>query len=60
MSSILNKANTKKWALFVSEHKRNGRFTRISQNAIDRWEARLKAIIEEDIWRHPSKGVTIK
>ena len=60
MSSLLNKTNTKKFALFVSEVKRNGRFVRISQNALDRWEARLKKIIEDDIWRHPSKGKTIK
>lgn len=58
--SIINKTNIKAYALHVSEAKRNGRFTRISQNAIDRWEARLKAIIDDDIYRHPSKGVTIK
>ena len=58
--SIIIKTNIKAYALHVSEAKRNGRFTRISQNAIDRWEARLKAIIDDDIYRHPSKGVTIK
>ena len=60
MSSLLNKTNTKKWALHVSEVKRNGKFTRISQNALDRWESRLRKIIEDDIWRHPGIGKTIK
>ena len=60
MSSIINIANTKKYALYCSKQTRNGKFTRISQYAIDRWEARLKAIINDEVYRHPSKGVTIK
>ena len=53
--SIINKTNIKAYALHVSEAKRNGRFTRISKYAIDRWEARLKAIINDEVYRHPSK-----
>ena len=60
MSSILNRKNTKEFALRVSKEKRLGRFTRISKSAIDRWEARLKNIIVDDVYRHPGKGVTVK
>ena len=57
---ILSIKKTKEFALAVSKAKRNGKFTRISQNALDRWEARLRKIIEDDIWRHPGIGKTIK
>jgi hypothetical protein len=60
MSRILNIKNTKEFALRVSKEKRLGRFTRISQDALDRWEARLKLIINDEVYKHPSKGVTIK
>jgi len=50
----------KKFALDVSEKHRAGKFKRVSQEALDRWEARLKSIIIDDIQRHPSVGITIK
>jgi len=60
MSSLTSRANVKKFALEVSKQHRNGKFTRVSKDALDRWEARLKSIIIDDIKRHPSLGITIK
>jgi len=57
---LLQKKATKAYAFAVIQEKRLGRFTRISQSALDRWEARLKLIINEDVHRHPSLGKTLK
>lgn len=60
MRSLTSPTNVKKFALDVSEKHRAGKFKRVSQEALDRWEARLKSIIIDDIQRHPSVGITIK
>lgn len=57
---ILNIKKTKEFALAVSKAKRNGKFTRISKDALERWEARLKNIIVDEVYKHPSIGKTIK
>ena len=57
---IINIKKTKEFALACSKERRNGKFTRISKDALERWEARLKNIISDDVYRHPSIGKTIK
>lgn len=60
MASILNQKHTRQFALDVAAKHRNGRFTRVSQDFLDRIEARTKKLILDEIHRHPSLGKTLK
>lgn len=61
MSSLLNKAALKKFILAKIEAMRPGLgLTRVSKEALEALEARLKNMIENDISTHPSVGKTYK
>ena len=61
MSSLLNKAALKKFILAKLEANRPELgLTRVSKEALDTIEARLKNMIENDISTHPSIGKTYK
>jgi hypothetical protein len=56
---LLNKAETRRFALDIASSHRGGRFTRVSKEAFMVWEVRLKEIIRSHIHSLPSKGKTI-
>lgn len=59
MSSILNQSATKKFILAKFKSMRPGMpITRVSQDSIEKLEARLRAIIIEEVRRHPTLGKT--
>lgn len=61
MASILNQSATKKFIIAKLRSLRPGmRITRVSQDALDKLEARLRAIIVEEVERCPSIGKTFK
>ena len=63
MSSLLNRKATKNFILKKIAALRPGmesRITRVSSQALDDFEARLKASIEFEIMRHPSIGKTFR
>jgi len=57
--SIINKANTKKELLRLSEHHRNGKFTRVSGKLLDHIEMQQKQLLIDIVRRHPSLGQTL-
>jgi cytoplasmic iron level regulating protein YaaA (DUF328/UPF0246 family) len=56
---IISPSKTKEFAKYASKEHRNGMFTRVSQDMIDNWDARFKAMIIADVKRHPSLGKTL-
>jgi hypothetical protein len=61
MNALINKSHVKKYALHVADcHRPFVGFTRVSNEFLIRLEGKLRAIIEDEIRRLPSKGVTIK
>jgi len=59
--NLINRSATKKFILAKIEALRPGmeeRITRVSTKALDRYEARIRAMIESDIMAHPSLGKT--
>lgn len=61
MSSILNRSATTKFILAKFVSLRPGMpITRVSQDALDKLEARLRACIIEEVQRCPSIGKTFK
>jgi len=63
MSSLLNRSALKKFILAKIAALRPGmekRITRVSSEALDNYEAKLKNSIEIDIHKHPSIGKTFK
>lgn len=61
MSSILNNAATKKFILAKFQSMRPGMpITRVSQDSLEKLEARLRAWIIEEVRRYPSIGQTFK
>ncbi len=61
MASILNQAATKKFILAKFESMRPGMpITRVSKDALEKLEARLRAWIIEEVQRCPSIGKTFK
>ncbi len=59
--SLINQSKVRAYALDVATAKRPHLcMTRVSAEYLDRVEARLRAMIREDIERLPSKGRTIK
>lgn len=59
MSSLLNKTETKRYVLAVAQERAH-EFSRVSQDFLDRIEARLRNNIRAEINSLPSKGKTIK
>lgn len=63
MASILNQTATKKFILAKIAQLRPGmetQLTRVSQSALDKYEAQLRNIIESDIMIHPTIGKTFR
>lgn len=59
MSTIINQAATKKFIIAKFRSMRPGMpITRISQDALDKLEAKLRAWIVAEVERHPSIGKT--
>lgn len=61
MNSILNKTETKKFIIAKFKSLREGMpITRVSNDAIEKLEARLRAWIIEEVKIHPSLGKTFR
>lgn len=63
MSTLINQSAIKKFILKKIAYLRPGmekRLTRVSQSAVDSYEAKLKIMIENDIMVHPSIGKTFR
>jgi len=63
MSSLINRAATKKFILAKIAQLRPGmeeQLTRVSKEALDIYEARLRSMIEDDIMIHPTRGKTFR
>jgi len=58
---LLNKAHTKRFILEKLKAMRPGMpITRVSAEALEWYEARLRSWIVDDVKRHPSTGKTFK
>ena len=60
MRSSINRPVTKRRLLELSKSMRNGKFTRISKEAIDELESKHEASMRAMVHSHPSVGKTIK
>lgn len=61
MSSLLNQSATKKFILAKFKSMRPGMpITRVSQESLDKLEAKLRVWIVNEVEVHPSIGVTFK
>lgn len=56
---MVNASLLRAFALHLSKEHRAGKFSRVGSSFIDRCEARLKALVVEEVKRHPSKGKTL-
>ena len=59
MPSAINRAETKKELLAMSQSFRNGKFTRVSKAALDELEAKHQLAMRNLIHRQPSRGKTV-
>ena len=59
MNNTTNQSNVKKYALAVSADTRQGKFTRVSKDFLDRIEAKTRNLIQAEVRNHPSVGVTL-
>ena len=57
---LLNRKETKRYMLELSQSERNNKFSRVSNEFIMRIEAELKEKLKKEIWIIPSLGKTIK
>lgn len=57
---LINKAKVREVALTLSRDLRNGKFTRVGNSFFNRLDRRLAELIENEVRRHPSLGVTLK
>lgn len=55
----INSAQTKKTLLALSEALRNGKFTRVSDQLLDRVADRFYNILREEVQNHPTVGKTL-
>lgn len=60
MSSLINRKAARERTLAIVRNERNGRFTRVSPEFLERAEAALNQWIWAEVRKHPSKGVTLK
>lgn len=59
--SLLNQTQVKRFILRKFESLRPGmQINRVSADALDFYEAHLRAMIIEDVKRHPTRGQTFK
>lgn len=56
---LINKQNTRKQLLLLSEKYRNGKFTRVSEKLLDHIEMQQRMLLEEIVRKHPSIGKTL-
>jgi len=56
ISSLLNAAKVRRYALDLAERERHHHFTAVSVEFIQRIEAKLKNLIRDEVRRHPSRG----
>lgn len=56
---IINETRLRNFALSCAEQRAH-RFERVSKEFIERMDARLKAMVADEIKRLPSKGKTIR
>lgn len=54
-----NQTNIKKYALAVSLESRQGKFTRVSKDFLNRIESKTRMLIQAEVKNHPSVGVTL-
>jgi len=59
MTTLLNKSKVKKYILEFAEANRAHKFTRVSQEAIDRVEAAARSAARSIVTSSPSKGKTL-
>ena len=59
MNTLINKSKVKKYILEFAEANRAHKFTRVSQEAIDRVEAAALAAAKAIVTSAPSKGKTL-
>jgi len=59
MTTLINKSKVKKYILEFAETNRAHKFTRVSQEAIDRVEAAARAAAKAIVTSAPSKGKTL-
>ena len=55
----INRAETKKRLLIMSKDFRNGKFTRVSKDALDALEAKHELAMRMMIQHQPSRGKTV-
>ena len=60
MTSITSPSKVRAYALEASREMRGGKFTRVSKEFLDRMESKLRAIVRDEVHRHPSVGRTLK
>lgn len=61
MASLLNKSQTKKFIIAKFRSMRPGMpIERVSESALEKLEARLRAWIVDEVEKHPSIGITFK
>jgi len=58
-TKYINRQAIKRMALDLSEATRNGKFTRVSAEFLERINAKVAAIVREEVASHPSKGKTL-
>ena len=57
---LINRSAVKAHALEYSISNRNGKFTRVSKDFLDRINAKLRVLIESEVQSHPSVGKTLQ
>lgn len=57
---LINHVRIRRLILDLCERRLPGRFQRVSRQAIEHYEARLRAWIEHDVQTHPSIGRTFR
>ena len=60
MARLINVTEVKRLALAVSQQQRNGKFTRVSKQFLDRIESKVRVSIAYEVGTHPSIGKTLK
>lgn len=57
--NLINRSTTKRFILMKFKQSRPGMdITRVSGEALDKYEAKLRAWIADDVRRHPTRGKT--
>lgn len=59
MNTLINKSKVKRFILDFAQENRSHKFTRVSQEAIDRVEVAARAAAKAIVTSAPSKGKTL-